>query len=54
MATTNSVKQHKLRKLIANLSNKEGRGKEFISLYLPLGTSIDEVIAILKETSDLC
>jgi peptide chain release factor subunit 1 len=52
MATTNSVKQHKLRKLIANLSDKEGRGKEFISLYIPLGTSIDEVVVILKEKSD--
>jgi hypothetical protein len=28
MATTNSVKQHKLRRLIAWLSDKEGRGKK--------------------------
>jgi peptide chain release factor subunit 1 len=52
MATTNSVKQHKLRKLIAWLSDKEGRGMEFISLYLPREKSIDEIIAILKEASD--
>jgi peptide chain release factor subunit 1 len=52
MATTNSVKQHKLRKLIAWLSDKEGRGMEFISLYIPRGTSIDEIVANLKQESD--
>src|SRR5665647_3907985 len=52
MATTNSVKQHKLRKLIAYLSDKEGKGMEFISLYIPRGTAIDEIVAILKEKSD--
>jgi peptide chain release factor subunit 1 len=52
MATTNSVKQHKLRKFIAWLSDKEGRGMEFISLYIPREKSIDEVVAILKEESD--
>ena len=52
MATTNSVKQHKLRKLIACLSDKEGRGMEFISLYIPQEKSIDETIAILKQESD--
>jgi peptide chain release factor subunit 1 len=52
MATTNSVKLHKLRKLIAWLSDKEGRGMEFISLYIPREKSIDEIVAILKEESD--
>ncbi len=52
LATTNSVKQHKLRKLIAWLSDKEGRGMEFISLYIPREKSIDEIIAILKCESD--
>jgi len=52
MATTNSVKQHKLRKLVAWLSDKEGRGMEFISLYIPREKSIDEIVAILKEESD--
>jgi peptide chain release factor subunit 1 len=52
MATTNSVKQHKLRKLIACLSDKEGRGMEFISLYIPREKSIDETVAILKQESD--
>ena len=52
IATTNSVKQHKLRKLIAWLSEKEGRGMEFISLHIPQKKSIDEIVAILKEKSD--
>ena len=52
MATTNSVKQHKLRKLIAWLSDKEGRGMEFVSLYIPRNKSIDEIVAILKEEYD--
>jgi peptide chain release factor subunit 1 len=52
MATTNSVKQHKLRRLIAWLSDKEGRGMEFISLYISREKSIDEVVAILKCESD--
>jgi peptide chain release factor subunit 1 len=52
MATTNSVKQHKLRKLIAWLSDKEGRGMEFISLYIPREKSIDEIIANLRKESD--
>ncbi len=52
MATTNSVKQHKLRKQIAFLSNQEGRGKEFLSLYIPRGKSIDEIIENIKNESD--
>ena len=52
MATTNSVKQHKLRKLLACLSDKEGRGMEFVSLYIPREKSIDEIVAILREESD--
>lgn len=52
MATTNSVKQHKLRKQIAFLSNQEGRGIEFLSLYIPRGKSIDEIITNIKDESD--
>ena len=51
IATTNSVKQHKLRKIIAWLSNIEGTGKELISLYTPQEKSIDEIIALLKNES---
>jgi peptide chain release factor subunit 1 len=52
LSTTNSVKQHKLRRLIASLSDKEGREKEFISLYIPQEKPIDEVTAFLKEQSE--
>ena len=52
MATTNSVKQHKLRKFIARLSDKQGRGMDLISLYIPRDKSIDEVVAFLKEKAD--
>ncbi len=51
IATTNSVKQHKLKKLIAWLSDREGRGKEFISIYMPPSKSIDEIVAVLKSKS---
>lgn len=49
MASSNSVKQYKLRKRIAWLSNKEGREIEFISLYIPSTTSIDELVVVLKN-----
>lgn len=49
MATSISVKQHKLRKMIAYLSDKEGRGKEFISLYIPQTIPIDQIVANLKN-----
>ncbi len=46
------MKQHKLRKLIAWLSDKEGSGREFISLYIPPRTSVDAVVASLKKEPD--
>jgi len=49
IATSNSVKQHKLRKRIAWLSNKEGPKTEFISLYIPSTTSLDMIIRNLKN-----
>jgi peptide chain release factor subunit 1 len=52
IATTNSVKLHKLRKRIAWLSDKKGRGMEFISLYIPREKSIGEIVTILKQESD--
>jgi peptide chain release factor subunit 1 len=52
LATTNSVKQHKLKKLIASLSDREGRGKEFVTIYVPPSSSIDEVVAVLKRESN--
>jgi peptide chain release factor subunit 1 len=52
MATTDSVKQHRLRRLIAWLSDKEGRGMEFISLYIPRERSTYEIVENLKKESD--
>ena len=52
MATSKSVKQHKLRKLVASLSSKEGKRTEFISLYIPPKTPIDQIVATLKAESD--
>jgi peptide chain release factor subunit 1 len=49
LTTTNSAKQHKLRKLIAWLSDKEAEDKEFISLYIPGQASIDAVVEDLKK-----
>jgi peptide chain release factor subunit 1 len=52
IATSNSVKQHKLRKRIAYLSAKEGRGKEFISLYISPALSLERIVANLKKEAD--
>ena len=52
MTTTNSVKRHRMRKLVAYLSEKEGREMEFISFYIPREKSIDETIQILRDESD--
>ncbi len=52
MATSNSVKQYKLRKILACFSEQKGRGSEFISLYIPHEKPTDEVILFLKEESD--
>jgi peptide chain release factor subunit 1 len=50
-ATTNSIKQHKLRKLIAWLSNKESKGRDFISLYIPREKPLNDVLEFLKKES---
>lgn len=51
LATSNSVKQHKLRIRIAWLSNKEGLKPELVSLYIPSTTTIDKIIRNLKNKS---
>ena len=52
IATSLSVKQHKLKRLIAYLSDKEGKGLEFISLYIPHEIPIDDVASMLRKESD--
>lgn len=54
LTSTNSAKQHKLRKLVAWLSGKESREKEFVSLYIPNQVAIDAVIEDLKKQEENC
>lgn len=44
-----SVKLYKIRKTLEELSQKSGRGTELISLYVPQGKQLHEVITVLKE-----
>ncbi len=44
-----SVRLYKVRKLISELSNKEGHGTELVSLYIPPKKPIHEAIANLRE-----
>jgi peptide chain release factor subunit 1 len=46
---TDSVRLYKIRKLISELSTKEGRGTELVSLYVPPKKPIHEVVANLRE-----
>ncbi len=49
MSKTDSVRLYKVRKLIAELGSKEGRGTELVSLYIPPKKAIHEAIANLRE-----
>ena len=44
-----SVKLYKIRKILDELSQKTGRGTELISLYIPTGKQLHEVITNLRE-----
>ena len=44
-----SVKLYKIRKTLDDLSQKTGHGTELISVYIPKGKQLHEVITILKE-----
>ena len=44
-----SVKLYKIRKILEELSQKSGRGTELISLYVPRGKQLHEVINNLRE-----
>lgn len=39
----------RLRRLVKALKNKEGRGTELISLYIPAGRQISEILNVLRE-----
>ncbi|MEM3061590.1 MAG: peptide chain release factor aRF-1 [Candidatus Bathyarchaeia archaeon] len=49
MTYADSVSRFKLKKLIDSLASKEGRGTELISLYIPPGKKIPEVLTNLRE-----
>jgi len=44
-----SLEKFRLKKILENLASKEGRGTELISLYIPPGRQISEVVSMLKE-----
>ena len=44
-----SVKLYKIRKILEELSQKSGRGTELVSLYIPRGKQLHEVINNLRE-----
>ena len=49
MQKQDSVKLYKIRKTLEELSQKTGRGTELISLYIPQGKQLHEVITNLRE-----
>ena len=49
MSKTDSVRLYKVRKLISELSGKEGRGTELVSLYIPPKKPVHEAFANLRE-----
>jgi len=49
IAKHDSVKLYKIRKILEELSQKSGRGTELISLYVPKGKQLHEVITNLRE-----
>ncbi len=44
-----SVTLYKFKRMIEELEKKEGRGTELVSIYVPPGRRIDEVIAYLRQ-----
>ncbi|MBS7640686.1 MAG: peptide chain release factor aRF-1 [Candidatus Bathyarchaeia archaeon] len=44
-----SLEIYRLKKILETLASKEGRGTELISLYIPPGRQISEVMSMLRE-----
>ena len=44
-----SLEMFRLKKVLEALASKEGRGTELISLYIPPGRQVSEIIAMLKD-----
>lgn len=49
MPTSSSVALYRVKRLLAELSEKRGRGTELISLYIPPKKALHEVISALRE-----
>lgn len=49
MPTSSSVALYRVKRLLAELSEKKGRGTELISLYIPPKKALHEVISALRE-----
>ncbi|MGC8850467.1 MAG: peptide chain release factor aRF-1, partial [Candidatus Bathyarchaeia archaeon] len=49
MLEAESVSRFRLKRILDELASKEGRGTELISLYIPPGRRIHEVLANLRE-----
>ena len=49
LSKADSVRLYKIRKAISELSSKEGRGTELVSLYIPPKKPIHEVISYLRN-----
>ncbi|MEM2915675.1 MAG: peptide chain release factor 1, partial [Candidatus Bathyarchaeia archaeon] len=44
-----SLEIFRLKKVLETLASKEGRGTELISLYVPPGRQISDIVAMLKD-----
>ncbi|MDW8041350.1 MAG: peptide chain release factor aRF-1 [Nitrososphaerota archaeon] len=49
MTNRDSVSVYKFKRFIEELEKKEGRGTELVSLYIPPGKRVDEVIGYLRQ-----
>jgi len=49
MTMLTEVERYKINRLIQELRSKKGRGTELISLYIPGGKRLDEVISMLRQ-----
>jgi len=49
IAKWSGVERYKFRKFLEHLESREGRGTELVTLYIPPGKRIDEVIAYLRQ-----
>lgn len=49
MVKYDSVTLYRIRKLLSDLEGKKGRGTELISLYIPSGRPVHDIVNILRE-----